>query len=439
MLARIGIGFLLIGLGVGCLVVGLWLASASPAVAQTELPGATYVPGEVLVLLKPGVVGRLAGQAVAWGAPGVKAVRSVRYGRMLRLSVTPGQEAAVIAHLKVSGAIDVAALNHIVYAQEVPDDPDYGQQWALPRIDAPAAWDLVTGTRAVTIAIVDSGLDMVHPEFSGRIVAPWDVVYDDGDPEDTCGHGTHVTGILGATGNNAIGIAGMAWDVNLMPVRVLNETCRGTEADVAAGIAYAVAQGAQIINLSLGGDTLLPCEEGFQVMNQAVQNAHAAGRLVVAAAGNSGADRLLCPARQVEALAVGATTPDDTRAGFSNYGEGLDLVAPGQSIYSTVPGDSYAEKSGTSMATPHVAGLAALVWSLFPDLTRDEVRDIMEATADDLGSPGWDADFGFGRINAGRAVATRLPDLVVAGHATPNLVAAGQLLTYTLVISETLS
>ena len=421
------------GVCVVCTLVGLWLASASPAVGQGNVPDATFVPGEVLVLMKPGVVGRLAGQAVAGGAPGVTAVRSVRYSRLLRLSVTPGQESAVIAHLSASGAVDIAALNHIVYAQEVPDDPDYGLQWALPKIEAPAAWDVVTGTRAITVAIVDSGLDTAHPEFSGRVVAPRDVVYDDGDPEDPCGHGTHVTGILGATGNNAIGIAGMAWDVNLMPVRVLNERCSGSEADVAAGIAYAVAHGAHIINLSLGGDTPLPCEDTFRVMSQAVRDAHAGGRLVVAAAGNYGAGRLLCPARQVEALAVGATMPDDARAEFSNYGEGLDLVAPGEGIYSTLPGDDYGEKSGTSMATPHVAGLAALVWSLSPDLTRDEVRDILETTADDLGAPGWDADFGFGRINASNAL---VPDLIARGQAAPNPVVAGQQLTYTLTVSN---
>lgn len=433
MLSRRDIGYLLTGLGLGCALIGFWLVSASPVVGQTGATEAPYVPGEVLVLLKPGAVGRLTGQAAAWAVPGVKAVRPARYGRLLRLSVAPGQESAVIAGLKASGAVDVAALNHLVYAQEVPDDPDYALQWALPRVDAPAAWDLITGTRAITVAIVDSGLDTAHPEFSGRLVAPWDVIDDDTDPEDTCDHGTHVAGILGATGNNGTGIAGMAWNVNLMPVRVLGGTCSGSEADVAAGIDYAVAHGAQVINLSLGANTDSTCEERFPVMSRAVQDAYTAGRLVVAAAGNSGAAMLLCPARQVEALAVGATTPGDELAGFSNYGEGLDLVAPGDSIYSTLPGDGYGYKSGTSMATPHVAGLAALVWSLAPDLAREEVRAILEVTADDLGAPGWDQYFGFGRINAGNAL---VPDLIMRGQGAPNPVLAGQLLTYTLVVTN---
>jgi thermitase len=418
-----------------CALLAAWFAFAGLAQAQT--PDVDYVPGEVIVILKPGGIARLAGKGAALRTPGVQRVRAARYGRMLRLKVTPGREAAVIAELRASGAVEVASLNHIVTAQVVPDDPGYDLQWAPPKIDAPAAWDVTTGSPTVTIAVVDSGLDMAHPEFSGRVVDPWDVIDDDGEPEDANGHGTHVTGILGATGNNATGIAGMAWDVSLMPVRVLDATGYGNDLGVAQGIYHAVAHGAQIINLSLGGPAAASCEAGYPAMSQAVKDAHAAGRLVVAAAGNDGAAQLRCPGRLAEALAVGATTASDARLTSSNYGQDLDLTAPGQSIYSTLPGEDYGNRSGTSMATAHVSGLAALVWSLVPALTRDEVRAVLESTADDLGTPGWDMYFGFGRINAGRALASLGPDLVVNGRAVPNPVFAGQPLTYTLSLTNT--
>jgi serine protease len=163
-----------------------------------------------------------------------------------------------------------------------------------------------------------------------------------------------------------------------------------------------------VINLSLGA---LPaagytCEQQFPVMSQAIANAYQAGVLVVAAAGNNSTNHLACPGLQSEAMAVGATDSQDIRAYYSNTGTGLSIVAPGSGIYSTIPVayGSYTSMTGTSMAAPHVSGLAALIWSLSPDLTQDQVRDLIQSSADDLGSTGWDEEYGYGRINAARAL-----------------------------------
>jgi subtilisin family serine protease len=183
-----------------------------------------------------------------------------------------------------------------------------------------------------------------------------------------------------------------------MPVKVLDSTGFGSSADVAAGIEYAVNKGAKVINLSLGGPVI------GQILKDAVKDAYNQNALVVAASGNAGSSTIYLPAAMDEALAVGSTTSTDQRSSFSNYGPELDIVAPGSSIYSTII-NSYTVLNGTSMATPHVSGLAALIWSIDSTMSNDEVRQIIQTTADDLGETiGWDQFYGHGRINARRAL-----------------------------------
>lgn len=361
-----------------------------------------FVPGEILVKFKPGV-GSLSAQN-ALQAEGLRTLEVSQYEGVMRVQVPPGHEADAIAALLDRGDVAIASYNHIFQASIEPDDSYYAIQWALPKIGAPSAWDVTTGSSNVTVALIDSGLDMSHSEFSGRIVYPRDEIEEDGTPQDTCDHGTHVTGILAAQGNNGSGIAGVAWDVKILPVRVLtgnSSGCTGSEFDIRDGIYWAVNHGARVINLSLGAlpDFGQTCEQTYKFMSTAIEDAYNAGVLVVAAAGNYGASGLTCPALQPETMSVGATTSTDQRAWYSNYGTGLSVVAPGDDIFSTIPG-GYGYISGTSMATPHVAGLAALVWSLDPSLTNDQVRDRIQDSADDLGVAGWDQYFGYGRINA---------------------------------------
>ena len=307
-----------------------------------------------------------------------------------------------------------------------PNDPDYSQQWALSKINAPAAWNVTTGTVAITIAIVDTGIDLGHPDLATKIwTNPGEIPangLDDDDNgkvddvhgwhffspgedafiQDDHGHGTHVAGIAAATTDNGIGVAGVAWGARVMSVKVLDSGGIGSYSSIAAGIVYAADEGAKIINLSLGGAPSSP------TLCQAATYATAAGALVVAATGNTGGP-VLYPAACDHVLAVAATDRADQRADFSNLGPQVDLAAPGVDIYSTwyqsgLQASGYFTKSGTSMATPQVAGVAALVWSRWPTWTPDQVAQRLLDTALDLGEPGWDVYSGWGRLDAANAV-----------------------------------
>lgn len=316
--------------------------------------------------------------------------------------------------------------NGLVHAAEevVPNDDFYeSRQWALQKIGLPAAWGIVRGM-AAPLAIIDSGIDLDHPDLASRIwrnpgevagngldddgngyvddVAGWDFVGGDPIPDDRFYHGTHVAGIAGAATNNGRGIAGVTWETPLMAVRVLDQYGDGWWDDVAAGILYAVDNGARVLNLSLGGG--LPS----QTLTRAVAHARARGCLIVAAAGNNGGD-VLFPARLEGVIAVGATDVDDAVWPNSSRGPELDLVAPGVAILSTVPGNRYLEVSGTSMATPHVSGVAALILGRVPTLSANELAALLRQTAVDLAPPGPDSASGWGRVDAGRAISAAHP------------------------------
>jgi thermitase len=367
-----------------------------------------FVPGEILVKFKP-AVGQLSAQH-ALEARSLQVSGAIQSIGVLQVAVESGRELETIAALRQNPNVLYAEPNYIAYAFDtIPDDPDYGSQWGLPKIDAPAAWDITTGGSDVTIAVVDTGIDLGHPDLScfGKLTSGWDFVNNDAIPDDDFGHGSHVAGIAAACTNNGIGVAGVAWGARLMPVKVLDANGIGSYEDVANGITYAVDHGADIINLSLGGS------ESSTTLADAVQYADDHGVLVVSAAGNCAqggsqcgnlVNPLIYPAAYPTTLAVAATDSNDNWAYFSEYRPYVDVAAPGVSIYSTWKNDSYTSLQGTSMATPYVAGLAALIWSFDPSLTRDQVRTIIQSTADDLGAPGKDDYFGYGRINARRAL-----------------------------------
>jgi subtilisin family serine protease len=303
-----------------------------------------------------------------------------------------------------------------------PDDPMYvgGIQWALEQVRAPYAWPVSKG-HGVTVAVVDTGVDLSHPDLVGALwtntgevdangwdddgngyvddARGWDFIDGDGVPADGYGHGTHVAGIVGAATDNGIGVAGIGWDVTLMPVRVLDDGGNGDDWTVSEGIRYAADNGAQVINLSLGNNS------GSFLLQQAVAYAQQKGALVVAAAGNSNSSYAFYPASYGDVVGVAATDSADQKAYFSNYGTYVDIAAPGTGIYSTelLP-VGYAYKSGTSMATPMVSGLAALVWAQYPSAIASEVATAIQNGAEDLGEPGWDPTYGWGRIDAAQSL-----------------------------------
>jgi subtilisin family serine protease len=338
--------------------------------------------------------------------------------------VKEGREAGIVEQLNADPMVDYAELNYLAYAFETPNDPDFGKQWGLTKVQAPAAWDLSTGNSSTVIAIIDTGIDASHPDLAGKLVAGYDFVDGDDDPHDENGHGTHVAGIAAAATNNSIGVAGMNWNARIMPVRVLDAGGSGPNTDIVKGINWAYQHGAKVINLSLGGTTYQ------QIMQDAINDAHDAGSLVVAAMGNCRTyDPPACPvanptnypAAYDNVMAVAATGPNDLFAPYSQYGTHCDISAPGGAmtsyhdpagIYSTMPTypvylttnysyyRDYDFLNGTSQATPFVSGLAALVWALNSSLPPDQVQQIIEDSARDLGDPGWDPTYGWGRIDA---------------------------------------
>jgi len=294
------------------------------------------------------------------------------------------------------------------------NDADYlnpqMQVYAPDIINLRMAWNYTMASAAIKIAILDSGILASHPEFAGRILPGYDFVNNDADPNDDYGHGTHVAGIAAAGANNGIGMLGVCPLCSIIPVKVLDSSNQGTWGGVANGIVFAVDAGANVINLSLGGASVT------QAVTDAILYAAAHNVVVVAAAGNGRSNTPFYPAAMDEVIGVAATRNDDTRWSLSNYGSFVELSAPGYAIYSTYNDmnntyHGYTYMSGTSMAAPHVAGLAGLLFSQNPSITVAQVRALMQSTAADLGDPGRDDYFGYGRIDAFAALQAGAPVL----------------------------
>jgi hypothetical protein len=357
-------------------------------------------------------------------AAGARIRRTVpQLGLALVESPGEGDLATAATDLIGRGLAEWAEPNYTFDLDLVPNDPYYAAVQApyLGRLEMPAAWDLTVGRPEIVIAILDTGVDMTHPDLSAGIwtnpgevpgngvdddrngfvddVHGWNFPDNNNQIYDDYSHGTHVAGIAAARANNGIGIAGMAGKATIMPVDVFPSSGFGTYADLIQALVYATDNGARVINMSLGATSYSRGEEA------AVDYAWAHGAVVVAAAGNSGRESYHYPAAHPHAIAVAATDPYDNLAGFSTWGDFVDLAAPGVGVYSTVPNNRYSRMSGTSMATPHVAGLAGLVLSLNANLTPDAVRALLEENADDLGAAGWDPHYGHGRINGRKALA----------------------------------
>lgn len=278
----------------------------------------------------------------------------------------------------------------------IPNDPSFPAQYGLAAIRAPQGWDLSTGSPAVTIAILDSGVDLSHPELVGKIAQGYDFVNNDNNPQDDYGHGTHVAGIAAALGNNGLGVAGVSWGAQIMPVKVLNSFGQGSSSKVAAGIVWAADHGVQIINMSLGGSNY------SQILQDAVDYAAGNNVLLIASSGNTNANFVLYPARFPQVIAVAATNTSNQHASFSNYGTEIDIAAPGDNILSLWLGGGYSTFSGTSMAASYVSGLAAVMFGY--DNNAGTVRQHLEETALDISPAGWDVYTGAGLIQMDAAI-----------------------------------
>lgn len=366
-------------------------AAATPLMSPDfERINAPYVPGELVVGLEssdralPLQAMQMVG-TIAYHNPAIQSY-------LVRLA--PGISFASAAEfLRALPGVRYVEPNYLVFAFATPNDPYFSQQYGLTRIQANLAWDLWQPQRTVYIAIIDTGIDSNHPDLTNKMrrhtngaVYGYNFVSNTTNAADDNGHGTHCAGIAAAEINNSLGIAGVAaWNpvvagsngyVQLMPVKVLNSSGSGTLTAVASGITWAADNGAHILNLSLGSSS------GSQQLADAVNYAWNRGCLLVAAAGNGGSSTPQYPAYYTPCIAVAATDSTDTLTSFSQYGSWVDIAAPGANIISTYPGNRYATLSGTSMAAPHVAGAAAVLWSHNPSLTNAQVRNALETHVD---------------------------------------------------------
>lgn len=411
------------------------IALAAAMLLQAAIAGdALYRPGEVLVRFAPGVSTEVQ-QTIAQEAGALFTKRRFAIRHAL-LSVPVSGENDVIDALLQNASVELAELNYLGEAGYTPSDQLYPSQWHLEQsadadINASAAWDITRGNPGLLVAVLDSGLLQDQPEFSGRIYTNagesangidddgnglvddlhgWDYAEEtangDPDPHDEHGHGSWVTSVFGANADEAFGIVGVDHFATLLPIRVLGADNMGSTADLVAGLYYAVDQGADIINLSLIN---FPKQD---VLTDALDYADSRGAILIACAGNGGADTadVQYPGSHPRTISVGATQADDTLAEFSSTGDTVDLVAPGQGILAADHEEPYepdvaASVSGCSLATPIVSGIASLMLSIDPSLDRDRILSILADSAVDLGDPGWDRKFGWGRVDAAAALA----------------------------------
>jgi len=309
-----------------------------------------------------------------------------------------------IASLRQLEGLESVEPNYIYTKQEtgqsvIPNDEFFEPyQWNLLQINAAEGWQITGGSEEVIIAVLDTGVDLKHTDLAAKMVKGFNAFEQNKPPVDLHGHGTHVAGISSAITNNLRGIAGVSWNNAIMPVKVLNDDGEGSLFEITAGIKWATDHGAKVINMSLG-DT-----ENSPILYDAIRYAYERDVVLIAAAGNENVSQLMYPAGYKEVLAVSAVNPDKTKAIFSNYGQHIDVAAPGESIPSLFPDNHYVYMSGTSMAAPHVSGLAGLIRSLRPELNNKEVMDLIRYTADDLGEVGHDPYFGYGLMNVNKAL-----------------------------------
>jgi serine protease len=297
--------------------------------------------------------------------------------------------------------------NALMHTLATPNDTRYGEQYGPGMMGFPAAWGSVGyGNSNITVAIIDSGILKTHQDLAGaRILQGHDYVNNDSDPDDTCGHGTHTAGTVGATTNNGVGVAGMA-QVKILELKALQSSllqgCSGSTAGIAQAIIDAADQGAKVISMSIGGGA-------SSALQNAVIYANNKGVIMVAAAGNDGAANSIdYPGAYPQVIAVAALESNKARASYSDGGPQLDISGPGSNVLSTYTGSNstYSLLSGTSMATPHVAGAIALALGCAPaGTTSASVINALYTTAEDLGTAGFDQNFGHGLARADRLVA----------------------------------
>lgn len=383
------------------------------------------------------------------GAQSLKAIKGMPKEQyfLVDLAQEPDFEALTSGKLSFEG-IEYVQPNYLNKMHIEPNDDLYAQLYHYV-VSCPQAWNITTGSDQVLVAVIDSGVNLEHPDLQANIyinpgeipgngidddgngyiddwigwdfvdapeladIALGDYLEQDNDPNDENFHGTHVAGIIGAVGNNGIGVCGVNWNVKILAVRAGFRTTTGDgflqDDDAAAAIIYSADMGAHVINMSWGDDKYSP------IIADACQYAYDKGSVLVASAGNTPLPYLSYPAKLGNTISVGAVNRNRNIAGFSSYGPDLDLVAPGEEVLSTYMSDAsnqYTRMSGTSMAAPYVSGAVALLLALNPGLSPQEVRSRLLDSCDDLGTPGYDMYYGHGLLNVRKLLESTDPPLI---------------------------
>ncbi|MFN3683717.1 MAG: Ig-like domain-containing protein [Fimbriimonadaceae bacterium] len=373
----------------------LTLLAACSALGQMR-----YVPGRVLVKFRDGVARLpLSPEALAGAMP----VGHLGRGEALVLAVPRGaNEVATARALRMRPDVEAAEPDYLFEPQATPNDPQFPNQWHLAKIQAPQAWDLSKGSQQVVIAIIDSGVDPNHPDLAPKLVPGWNVLNGTSSWADDNGHGTAVAGAAAAATNNAVGVAGVAWNCRIMPVKAAGTDGYASSSSLYDGLVWAADNGARVANLSF------KVTDNFFV-TMGMQHFVSKGGVVTVAAGNDSAQATTPD--NPNCLTVVATDSADQKTSWSAYGSNVDLSAPGSSILTTSRGGGYGSWAGTSFAAPIVAGAAGILLSVNPSLTPNEVMQILKDTADDLGAAGRDNTYGTGRLNLRKAVVGALQTL----------------------------
>ncbi|GAQ17889.1 thermophilic serine proteinase precursor [Oceanobacillus picturae] len=345
-----------------------------------------YIKGEVIVKFKDSV--SLNSQEQILNELNAKVQPSPTVVKSPFVVLEVGDVEIVVKTLSKNSNVEYAEPNYVLKATWNPNDTYFSTsyQYGLFNTSANQGWDYARGSSSQEVAVLDTGVDYNHPDLDGKTNRGYDFVDRDYTPFDANGHGTHVAGIAAAETNNGTGIAGMAPNTKILAVRVLDASGNGSLANIANGIRYAADNGAEVINLSLG------CACNTQTLESAVNYAWNNGSVVVAAAGNDGTSQQFQPASYANAIAVGAVDRNNNKASFSNYGTWVDVSAPGVDIASTYPGNSYTYMSGTSMASPYVAGQAALLTG--QGKSNAQVRAAIQNTADSVNGTGYYVRYG---------------------------------------------
>lgn len=376
------------------------VAAALTAVSGSSMgaPKGEYAPHRVIIEARSGLSDSALDNVLsAHGGKRRKLGQSRLYVVDLPASAS---ETAVVAALAHRPELKFAELDRVVHASATVNDPYFGSEWHLTKIGAPTAWDTSQGA-GVTIAILDSGVDVNHPDLVARLVPGYNIYSDNSDLTDVCGHGTAVAGVAAASSNNATGVAGVAGAASLMPIRVAYADsttggCTAYYSTIASGLTYAADHGARVANISYGGVA------GSSTIMSAANYMKSKGGLVFVSAGNNNIDENITSDGSM--IAVSATDTNDAKASFSSWGSFVTLSAPGVSIVTTDNSGGYSTWQGTSFSSPLTAGVAALLMSARPDLSGAQVQSLLYSTAVDLGAAGLDPVFGYGRVNAAAAV-----------------------------------